>query len=222
VGAAPVGVAGSPGAARLMGGWGGRLGGVLPTSGGAGAGAGGAVGGGWLLAGGALPGKLAVGCLLALGLGAGCVTIEGRVGTRPHAHRRAARVARTDRGHARNAADAASLLAGTPPAPGQSTLASTLGAGAGSLASAGRASREFGPERAPTAGPQSGTGAAGAASTHQRLAHGASAAGGPERVAGGERGGEARAPAPSASTASVSSQVSATSATQASREFSPG
>ena len=40
-------------------------------------GVGGAAGGGWLLAGGGIGAKLAVGCLLALGVGAGCVALDG-------------------------------------------------------------------------------------------------------------------------------------------------
>jgi hypothetical protein len=60
---------------------------VVSASGAAGAG-GGAAGGSWLLAG-PLGAKLAVACLLALGLGAGCIVLEsghGHAGAQPLAH----------------------------------------------------------------------------------------------------------------------------------------
>ena len=68
------------------------IGGALSASGAAGAG--GAAGGGWLLGAGPLGAKLAVGCLLALGVGAGCVALDaGHLvhGTR-HRHHTASRL----------------------------------------------------------------------------------------------------------------------------------
>ena len=51
--------------------------------------AGGAAGGGWLLAGGGVAGKFAIGCLLAVGVGAGCVALTVAPGTPRHpVHRR--------------------------------------------------------------------------------------------------------------------------------------
>ena len=59
-------------------------GGLLPASGGA-------AGGGWLLAGGGAGVKLAAGCALALGVGAGCMALGGQPAghVRPHHHERA-------------------------------------------------------------------------------------------------------------------------------------
>jgi RNA polymerase sigma factor (sigma-70 family) len=114
------------------------------------AGAGGAAGGSWLLAGGSLGTKLAVGCLLALGLGAGCVALtQGPVTRRAPIHgHESARGSRS--GPVR--ADAAAL------GPGEGGLAGGLRGGADSasragpgsaagLTPAGRAAREFGLER---------------------------------------------------------------------------
>ncbi len=59
--------------------------GTMSASGAAGAGG---AGGGWLLAGGSLGAKLAVGCLLALGVGAGCVALESGLLPAHALHRR--------------------------------------------------------------------------------------------------------------------------------------
>jgi DNA-directed RNA polymerase specialized sigma24 family protein len=77
VGAASGG--GGAAGAGAAGGTGGSAVGALSASGAAGVGAG--AGGGWLLAGGSVGAKLAVGCLMALGFGAGCVAL-----TDGHAH----------------------------------------------------------------------------------------------------------------------------------------
>jgi DNA-directed RNA polymerase specialized sigma24 family protein len=70
-GGAPASAATSVGAAQLGGGVG-----AISATGAAGAGG---AGSSWLLASGPLGAKLAVGCLLALGLGAGCAELEGRL-----------------------------------------------------------------------------------------------------------------------------------------------
>ena len=117
--------------------------GVGAAGGAAGVGA----GGGWLLSGG-LGAKLAVGCVLALGIGAGCIALEGEHRTRaPVSHVR----------HDRSRSDvlaAASALGGYArvgrPAPGRAgDLRSTrarvaVGVELGNAAGAGR---EFGPEQ---------------------------------------------------------------------------
>jgi RNA polymerase sigma factor (sigma-70 family) len=163
--------AGAPGAASSAAGVGSGSGlaaaGALPSYGVAGAGAG-AVGGGWWLAGG-VGAKLAVGCLLALGVGAGCLALErsrGGPGTdRGHRH---AQLERRPRASARLA------LASGSTASAPRTLHETSSAAARSdqrLAAAGDADREFGPEaelaRHATAGapPKGESTAAGASPT---------------------------------------------------------
>jgi RNA polymerase sigma factor (sigma-70 family) len=118
--------------------------GALSASGAAGAGA---AGGGWWLTGG-LGAKLAAGCLLALGVGAGCVALEG--------HGRGASEAAS--GHVRKARASARGRAGSGAATGGLTAGSnrttshTDRAGEGpptgrSVTASARASREFGLER---------------------------------------------------------------------------
>ena len=130
------------------------LGGAVSASGTAGVA--GAAGGGWLLAGGSVGTKLAVGCLLALGVGAGCVALTDHPGgLRPrHGHA----PARTTR--ARVAAPLGSDAGESPAAGGP--IAAALGRGVATASAGGlagvtpgqswRASREFGPEQAPAPG----------------------------------------------------------------------
>jgi DNA-directed RNA polymerase specialized sigma24 family protein len=113
-------------------------------------GAGGAAGGGWLLAGGPLGAKLAVGCLIALGVGAGCVAITAGPGLRSPSHPRSHSAHAAGRGTGGQEAggrglSADRLAAGLPGAPERYTA--PAGA-APRLTSAERAVREFGPERA--------------------------------------------------------------------------
>jgi DNA-directed RNA polymerase specialized sigma24 family protein len=215
----PLGLAAGGG---IAGGWGGRLGGAVSTSGaaGAGAGAGGAAGGGWMLAGGALGGKLAVGCLVALSVGAGCAVLEDRVEMSQHPRRRAAPVARIGGEHAANAVGDARLLTQSSGRQRESTSAGISLAGARSLTAAGRASREFGPEQVLAAGGRAGASASSSSvAAPQRSARAAAAAGSEQRL-GGEAG--AGEPVRAAPAASSGSQVSSMSAGQAAREFSPG
>jgi RNA polymerase sigma factor (sigma-70 family) len=134
--------------------------GVVSASGAAGAG-GGAAGGSWLLAG-PLGAKLAVACLLALGLGAGCIVLEagpGPANPRAHLH---------DYGRPSGAhAGAGGLAAGHQLAGGASASARSTAEAPGrgavpatTLGSAGAASLEFGPERSLTSGSGDGTPAA--------------------------------------------------------------
>jgi hypothetical protein len=217
----PLGLAAGGG---LAGGWGGRLGGAVSTSGaaGAGAGAGGAAGGGWMLAGGALGGKLAVGCLVALGVGAGCAVLEGRIDVSPHPQRRAAPAARIGAKHAASAVGDARLLTQSSGSLRDSAPAGISDTGARSLAGAGRASREFGPEQLLVAGARGGTSASsGPVAASQRPARAATAAGSEQRP-GGEAAGGAGEPARTVAAASSGSPLSTMSAGQAAREFSPG
>jgi len=119
------------------------------------AGGAGAAGGGWLLAGGPVSAKLAVGCLLALGLGAGCVALnadphQGRGG---HRHRElaadrgrlAARLAGSGSGAMQIEAPPRPPAAGTPsPRP---TTAGAPAATAARASATTAVAREFGPER---------------------------------------------------------------------------
>jgi RNA polymerase sigma factor (sigma-70 family) len=109
----------------------------------------GAAGGGWWLAGGPVGAKLAVGCLLALGVGAGCAALEGGLPVAPaHKHRH--------HGDARVVARSSPIAAA---APGAGRLAAIEGRsdggaraavrprGATPIATAGRVAREFGLEQ---------------------------------------------------------------------------
>jgi DNA-directed RNA polymerase specialized sigma24 family protein len=125
---------------------------------GAGGAAGGAAGGGWLLAGGGVAGKLAVGCLLAVGVGASCVALSIAPLTlhRPAHHPRHAIHSIASHGdyQALSAPPSAALpvpvdaSSSTTGAGGASTPASA-GTTSGALTPAARASREFGPEQQP-------------------------------------------------------------------------
>ncbi|HEV2945028.1 MAG TPA: sigma-70 family RNA polymerase sigma factor [Solirubrobacteraceae bacterium] len=125
------------------------IGGALTASGGAGAGA---AGGGWLLAGGPVGAKLAVGCLVALGVGASCVALTaGPIAPRHAVHRRHA--VHVDGTSAHAVQDLLSpSIAGVQSVAGASALRSTAaprsGASGAALIPAARASREFGPEQA--------------------------------------------------------------------------
>jgi DNA-directed RNA polymerase specialized sigma24 family protein len=133
--------------------------GALSASGTAGAGA---AGGGWLLAGGPVGAKLAVGCLIALGVGASCVALnvnpDHALGGHAPVHRRHSRGAGWA-GAAPVAGATGSLTPGylltgglsggvrSDRASGRSTSPSAATSTA-ALTPANRASREFGPERA--------------------------------------------------------------------------
>ena len=207
-GSAGVGAGGSAGGATSA-----SLGagaGTLSASGAAGAGA---AGGGWWLAGG-VGAKLAAGCLLALGVGAGCVALEGH----GHAPTKAAH------GHVRGARAGASGRAagsdgrGAFTASGAAATTHVEGAGGAALAgrsraatAAARASREFGLERpsASSSGPsrQEARQGSGGAVASAASAHSSSSAASPART--GEAG-----TAPSGSTSPAPSA--------AAREFAPG
>jgi DNA-directed RNA polymerase specialized sigma24 family protein len=143
--------------------------GVGLTSAGA-AGAGGA-GGGWLLTGGSVGAKLAVSCLLALGVGCVALTIPHHAAGATHRHR-----------PARAAPPARVYLASAPTAtgvgPGTTGLGSAFSGGssttgvahtsslAAAAASARQAQREFGPEQL-SAGPASTSSSTGRSAGHE-------------------------------------------------------
>jgi DNA-directed RNA polymerase specialized sigma24 family protein len=196
--------------------------GAAGTAGAAGAaGAGGAAGGGWLFGAGSLGAKLAVGCALALTVGASCVALDEvpRAHGRSHVHPRASQ----------SGADAAA--GGATPyelsdlAGAGRPLTATDGATA-SLPLSAKASREFGPEQAlAAAGSQSKTsGHADATAADSRaslarlaLSGGRSGEGSPGGDPSGGGAGEALAPG----NAGSGGQSGADSAA-AEREFSPG
>lgn len=165
-------------------------------------GAAGASGGGWLLTGGGLSAKLAVGCLIALGVGGGCVALQA--GTH-HSHRNA------HHGHATAARLAGTSVAAggheTAPVGGQPVSSAPASAGASPSTSAARARREFGPEQA-----LSGGHSATAASTQPPTS---------QSPSGAAR--TARYSAPVGATAETASAAAAGSQTRAAeREFAPG
>ena len=124
---------------------------ALSASGAAGAAGAGAAGGGWWLAGGPLGAKLAVGCLLALGVGAGCAALEGRSHDgRAASHSHHARASAKPRGSSASEAlvDEHVALAAVTPAAAAAAHAPAQGAQQlTAVADSARAAREFGPER---------------------------------------------------------------------------
>jgi RNA polymerase sigma factor (sigma-70 family) len=176
------------------------------------AGAGGAAGGGWLLAGGTFAGKLAAGCLLALGMGAGCLALSGVPDhSRGPAHEHGVvRVARVS--HATLASDVPLAGYRLAAAPTQTRAADT-GTTSGTPAPAAKASREFGPEQAIASGASRSFSPASVRALTAR-----SASTSPQ--AAGEGSGSARGFAGSGGQSGV--QSSTADGAKAEREFAPG
>jgi RNA polymerase sigma factor (sigma-70 family) len=117
---------------------------ALSASGAAGAGA---AGGGWWLAGG-VGAKLAAGCLLALGVGAGCVALEARDhGAGRAAHGHLAKASAPARGRAASSAVTAGLTAGSEPIGSHELGVREAPPADRAVTAPVRASREFGLER---------------------------------------------------------------------------
>jgi RNA polymerase sigma factor (sigma-70 family) len=119
---------------------------ALSASGAAGAGA---AGGGWWLAAGPVGAKLAVGCLLALGVGAGCVALEGHSrGGRAMSHGHLARTRTEQRGLSPSGplVDERTALTAINPAAA-SQLPAPGARHSTAVADSARAAREFGPEQ---------------------------------------------------------------------------
>jgi DNA-directed RNA polymerase specialized sigma24 family protein len=178
------------------------------------AGVGGAAGGGWLIGAGPFGAKLAVGCLLALGVGAGCVALDtgGRAHVPRHRHRLVARA----HGPALSTSPGGDELAGF--GLGSATSAGA-GAGAAALTSATKAVREFGPE-ALLAGTGSTTAVVHSQAARSTKARSASASSG--QATASSPGSRDSASAGSQSVGSSSSSASVGDSTAAEREFSPG
>ncbi len=183
----------------------------------------GAAGGGWWLAG-PMGAKLAVGCLLALGVGAGCVAVEG-TSSGAHAPRRHRHARAEAHAHgARAAGREATLVSGYLPtaragAGGGESIHSARAAP--TAAGVTRASREFGPERpSVTPAPSGAAPAPGAAATSAQIASTRA----PQRAGATQSAGATRSAeslkASAASAGRASSGSGSTSAAQ--REFSPG
>jgi DNA-directed RNA polymerase specialized sigma24 family protein len=208
--AAGGGAAGSGAGAGAQAGRG--LGGALSASGAAGAGGAGA-GGGWLIGAGGLGAKLGLGCVLALGVGAGCVALDGVVdGEHGHAHRHytaRAHDARPVRQAVADGYDAFDARAAITGAAARAAASSAARVGSSTASTpAAKASREFGPEQALADGAREP-----AAHTSRRpIARAASSA--PE-------GGSGVASSPGSSVGS-SAGSPAGAATKAEREFAPG
>ena len=196
------------------------LGGAVSASGAAGAGA---AGGGWLLAGGSVGTKLAVGCLLALGVGAGCVALTDHpAGVRAPVHRRASARAAPARASALlnvavgESPAAGRLIAGALATP-RSSASSRPTASVPSSPSR-RASREFGPEQALAPGSARSLASPG----HAPSADAASVA--PEAPASERSGraGSTDARLSSAATGAPLAAARSAAAPAAQREFAPG
>jgi RNA polymerase sigma factor (sigma-70 family) len=184
----------------------------LSASGAVGAGA---AGGGWWLAGGPLGAKLAVGCLLALGVGAGCAALEGRSHNgRVASHAHHARASAKRRGSSASEPLAHEQVAFTAVTPAAAAAAQAPAQGARHLTSAtnsARAAREFGPE-------QAGRGEASSAQAAAR------APGVVARTASAGSGSGASSAVTASTSASRGSSGAPTGASvpAAAREFAPG
>ncbi len=192
-------------------------GGSVAASGAAGAaGASGVAGGGWLIGAGPLSAKLAVGCLLALGVGAGCAALE--TGHPAHGDRHG----RSHASHSASGVSAAMALASLPgdlaADADDPSAAATRDGGDDSkpLAPSAKASREFGPEQA--LAEQAGTPAP-VRERHASIAR--SAISGSGSAAGESRSTLSKGSDSTAPVRSVS-QPSVGDSTAAQREFSPG
>jgi DNA-directed RNA polymerase specialized sigma24 family protein len=195
-------------------------GGSLAASGAAGAagagGAGGAAGSGWLIGAGPFGAKLAVGCLLALGVGAGCAALEAGHSVHPGRHR-------GGHGSGSNARARVSAAVDQPSDSSSavgSLLSSSAPKGAGSSSSltpSAKASREFGPQALGSGG--SASKATGRDASIARSAASSSRSSSTSETAKGEatEGGasDAGSSAPAAGSTPGDSAAAA-------REFSPG
>lgn len=113
---------------------------------------GGAAGGGWLLAGGGVAGKLAVGCLVAVGVGASCVALSvAPLGATQHpVHRRRAAHSEAPRGRYEALSTEPSSIAPVSALASTHATAAPVASQSPILTPAARASREFGPEQLAT------------------------------------------------------------------------
>jgi RNA polymerase sigma factor (sigma-70 family) len=206
---------------------GGGLGGAMAAPGAVGAGGaagvGGAAGGSWLLAGGSLGTKLAVGCVLALGVGAGCVALTDRP-AHPRAPLQKHEGARAPgAGQARSAAAADIALGEGRLAPGlgRARLSGAAPGGSGSapsLTPAARAAREFGLERRAASGNPQSASSSGAQTLTARPASAAET----QRAPGGSSGVASAEAVASPTPPRSSAQPAPAGTSAAEREFGIG
>ncbi len=189
---------------------------MSPGAAASGAAGAGAAGGGWLLAGGGVGAKFAAGCLLALGVGAGCAVLgTSRGAAKPHSRTHArVRAERASQAPTPAAVPSAGATQAAGPAPRTAALAIATPAGAPSAP--GRASREFGLE-------QSGASSVSEPSRPSRSLVAPKAVAATSAGASAEFAREA-SPSTSSSPAAPRSSLSQSSgaASAAQREFSPG
>jgi DNA-directed RNA polymerase specialized sigma24 family protein len=206
-------------------------GGALSASASAAAGAS-AAGGGWLLAGAPVGAKLAVGCLLALGVGAGCVALGGppdRAGP-PHRHdsARKPRASSAIGGYATADTTALDGRAGvTGPANRRAAAPARTPTAPTPITAATRAGREFGPEQVHAAGGARSASARAVAPTASTASSGTASATAAGFSAPAAAGSSVPAAAGSSASAAASSRSSAAggsshSVSPAQREFLPG
>jgi hypothetical protein len=161
-----------------------------------GAGVGAGAGGGWLMAGGGITAKLAVGCLVAVSVGAGCVALSAGPIASLHARTHRRHLARTPPSRvpvadeallssAQLGAQLSSAGAASSTRAGASRRTASSGAGGSqALTPAAKASREFGPEQT------SHRVVSAARPSISQAAHVASAAGGGSGESSSTTGGE--------------------------------
>ena len=183
---------------------------ALSTSAGASTGA---AGGSWLLAGGPAA-KLAAGCVLALGVGAGCVSLTPQPAGARHARHGAVRRPSAPGAHAGSVQLASALLPARAPSPTPRSV-SAMPTPRPTLSAGRMATREFGPE-------QAGASGAPAAAPHlTRTTARAASVSGPSPAPGSEFSPAAGAgAAPNAASSAQSAEAG--SAAGAQREFAPG
>lgn len=203
--AATTPAAGSGAASGVARGIGGGLG--APA---AGAGGAGAAGGGWLLAGGPVGAKLAVGCLLALGVGASCVELgvggAHSVGQRPARRHLTASASRATGAPILRSASSASVAAVSPASA--AALRPRASVSTVALSQSARAAREFGPEQGVSASVPARSAAAHSTASAARVA---------------ASGSTPEVPTPSTPATAPGTAASAPEgASKAAREFSPG
>lgn len=195
-------------------------GGAAPIPLSASAGAGASAGGGWLAAAGGIAPKLAVGCLVALSAGAGCLALRSSPAPAPRpAHARiAARGAAPPAAAALAAAERAALGAGSS-AGTHAVAASGAGPAAARARAAARAAREFG---AGSGGIEPADEAGSAASAGSPEAGTGVSAGSTSGGGGSPQAPLVRVSAAPASAAPAAPRAQAASSATAEREFSPG
>jgi RNA polymerase sigma factor (sigma-70 family) len=173
-----------------------------------------AAGGGWWLAG-PLGAKLAAGCLLALGVGAGCAALGGGSGGLSaigHRHKRSSALAQA--AEPERASDGTASAVASASLARESSAAGAAQAPRSSVAPSAQAAREFGPEQTARAS-VAATGSASASSrTTARTAS--------SNHSSDSEAGDASAASSGSSADAVSARAASSGVPAAQREFAPG